>query len=320
MVSKSLTATGRASAAQLLYTTARHSEYERKLEMNHLVRRVLALLSRILPQRASAAAWKVAYARRTRGRYESGRPEEAAVQVFDDIYHDNYWGSSESRSGGGSTRRATRPIRKALPKLFRDLQIRSMLDAPCGDYYWMREVDLPAGCNYVGADIVPSLVGQLKREFPGKDFRLLNIVEDEIFDHFDLWLCRDVLFHLPEAACMSILRRASMSDINFFASTSFTFVQENVDVSIGGFRFINLTKPPFNLPEPMYDFDDFVMPDPPRIIGVWTKQQLALAVETWGSPNAAERQLGSEDFGTVTGEPGTSTPLGLETDLPSVGR
>ena len=55
----------------------------------------------------------------------------------------NGWQSPESKSGGSSTLSATAAIRAALPRLLSDLGVAVLIDAPCGDFNWMRHVDLP---------------------------------------------------------------------------------------------------------------------------------------------------------------------------------
>lgn len=67
--------------------------------------------------------------------------------TFTSIYRNNGWGSLESRSGAGSTLASTANIRRELPGLVERLNIRTLLDAPCGDFNWMKEVALPAGCT-----------------------------------------------------------------------------------------------------------------------------------------------------------------------------
>ena len=62
--------------------------------------------------------------------------------AFERIYSANEWGSNESRSGLGSNLDLTHQVRRALPPLLRGLAVKSMLDAPCGDYNWMPHVDL----------------------------------------------------------------------------------------------------------------------------------------------------------------------------------
>src|SRR4051812_27850000 len=62
--------------------------------------------------------------------------------VFSDIYRNNSWGDAESVSGRGSTLARTEVIRRSLPGLLESVGARSLLDAPCGDFNWMRHVEL----------------------------------------------------------------------------------------------------------------------------------------------------------------------------------
>src|SRR5664279_1649792 len=61
-----------------------------------------------------------------------------AAAVFTEHYTTNSWGVEETRSGLGSTVQSTQAIREALPKLIAELQIRTLLDIPCGDFNWMK--------------------------------------------------------------------------------------------------------------------------------------------------------------------------------------
>jgi hypothetical protein len=64
-------------------------------------------------------------------------------QIFADVCDSQAWRSAESGSGTGSEVAVTAPVRDALPELLRRLGIKTMLDAPCGDWNWMRLVELP---------------------------------------------------------------------------------------------------------------------------------------------------------------------------------
>ena len=79
---------------------------------------------------------------------------------FTRIYEQNRWNDGESRSGIGSTVDGTAKLREELPRLVQSLGATSLLDAPCGDFNWMREVEWPAGFEYIGADIVTALIEQ----------------------------------------------------------------------------------------------------------------------------------------------------------------
>jgi hypothetical protein len=92
--------------------------------------------------------------------------------AFEHIYPVNEWGCNESRSGLGSNLDLTQQVRRALPPLLRAFAMKSMLDAPCGDYNWMPHVDL--GCtHYIGCDIVPELIAANRERHPGIEF--LNV-------------------------------------------------------------------------------------------------------------------------------------------------
>ncbi len=96
-----------------------------------------------------------------------------AAGVFAGIYAHNTWGDAESRSGGGSAMCATASVRPALPGLLRDLRIRSVLDAPCGDVNWMQSL-LPQIHEYVGLDIVGPLVEANQARFGSASARSLQ--------------------------------------------------------------------------------------------------------------------------------------------------
>src|SRR5690242_13495129 len=75
------------------------------------------------------------------------------------IYTTNLWGSAESVSGLGSAPAEMRALRATLLDLLKDLHVRTLVDAPCGDFGWLGDGDLPVE-SYVGLDIVESLVAR----------------------------------------------------------------------------------------------------------------------------------------------------------------
>src|SRR5258705_1028102 len=84
---------------------------------------------------------------------------EPRYTVFRRIFDLNLWGNRESISGEGSTLERTAAIRAELPGLLARHGVRSMLDAPCGDFFWMKELALDVD-SYIGADIVPELIAR----------------------------------------------------------------------------------------------------------------------------------------------------------------
>jgi glycosyltransferase involved in cell wall biosynthesis len=114
------------------------------------------------------------------------------------IYETGKWGTAESRSGVDSSRQATDRLRAELINLLEDEDVETIFDAGCGDFNWMREIR--RNWDYTGGDIVPGLIEELNISFGSKDCRFVvfDIVED-IPAKVDLIICRDVLFHLPNA-------------------------------------------------------------------------------------------------------------------------
>src|SRR6476660_5261354 len=82
--------------------------------------------------------------------------------VFAPFYTDNRWGDSESASGPGSNLEATAKLRSELPVLLAELGARTLLDAACGDFNWMKETDLRLE-HYTGVDVIGDIVVRNQR-------------------------------------------------------------------------------------------------------------------------------------------------------------
>ena len=226
------------------------------------------------------AAWRAAYpAFRRPERYAGVEYEGDRVATFETIYVENRWQSDESRSGDGSTLDQTTILRKRLPQLMRSLGAKSLLDAPCGDFNWMREVEFSSDVTYIGGEIVPALVEELRDRYGriGRDFIQLDIVADPL-PPADVWLCRDVLFHLSEADIKATLENFARSNVQYLLTTTYDFVTQNADIQSGGFRFINLQIAPFNFGPPQHSIDDFLAPEPPRRLGLWCREDVVAAL------------------------------------------
>src|SRR2546421_6622590 len=104
-----------------------------------------------------------------------------AGEIFTDIYRTRKWADAESVSGRGSTLARTRVVREALPVLLEGVGTRSLFDAACGDFNWMRHVEL-RGVEYTGADVVPGLVGRNREMYggEGRAFVVLDITRDRL--------------------------------------------------------------------------------------------------------------------------------------------
>lgn len=173
------------------------------------------------------------------------------ASVFTNVYHRNLWLDPESRSGPGSSLARTVVVREALARALRDLRVRTLLDAPCGDFNWMQAVDL-SGVEYIGVDIVADLVASLRRALarPGRQF-LLGDLTVQPLPCADLVLCRDCLVHLPTAAALAAVANFRRSGSTCLLTTTFPAHEHNEDVAPGGWRPLNLERPPFRFPPPL---------------------------------------------------------------------
>ena len=121
-------------------------------------------------------------------------------EIFSDYWKNNQWQNSESKSGDGSTLLYTEHIRREIPLLLSRLGARSLLDAPCGDFNWFKEVELPQEISYVGGDIVEEMIHEVSIKY-GNEHRKF-IVQDVIsgdLPYVDIWMCRDLILPLSRS-------------------------------------------------------------------------------------------------------------------------
>src|SRR6266700_236654 len=194
-----------------------------------------------------------------------------AEKIFTRIYARNSWRDAESRSGPGSTIARTDLLRSRLSDMVRELQVRSLLDVPCGDFNWMRLTELP-GVDYIGADVVLELVraSALHYGIPGRSFVHLDMLSGAL-PKMDLILCRDGLVHFSFPDIVGALRAIKESRSTYLLVTTFPACTKNVDVPTGDWRPLNLELSPFCFPPALR-----LIPDGPRPDGTYPDKTLGL--------------------------------------------
>lgn len=167
---------------------------------------------------------------------------------FAHIYETNLWGSEVSVSGSGSVEEQVSAIRAKLPVLLRELKVQSMLDLPCGDFGWMREVDL-SGIAYTGADIVPDLIARHQQAFASasRRFAVLDLTQDAL-PTVDLVFCRDCLVHLSNRHIWQAIANLKTSGSRWLLTTTFPANAQNTDIEDGDWRLLNFELSPFSFP------------------------------------------------------------------------
>lgn len=173
-------------------------------------------------------------------------------EIFTDYYKNNTWQGKESISGPGSDFEQTKFLIPELSILLKELKIKTMLDAPCGDFNWMRKVDL-GKIEYLGADIVEPLIERNNRKYKKQNisFSVMDIVKDKI-PIVDLIMVRDCFVHLPNDDIRKALNNIKDSGSKYLLTTNFFWknMQCNMDIKIGGWRRLDFTSAPFNFKYP----------------------------------------------------------------------
>ncbi|UCS91983.1 class I SAM-dependent methyltransferase [Echinicola marina] len=176
----------------------------------------------------------------------------SSKEIFEEINGKNTWGSKESVSGKGSEIKHTRILLRKLNILNQELRIKSMLDAPCGDFNWMKNLDRE-GIKYTGMDIVEDVINKLSDEYADESvliFKKGNIIEDQL-PKVDLIFCRDCLVHFSFSDIDKTLRNFKNSGSKYLLTTTYGARKINRDIATGGWRPINLEITPFNLGTPL---------------------------------------------------------------------
>jgi len=195
------------------------------------------------------------------------------TDIFLDIYNTNFWRDQESRSGTGSSIIKTRRLADNLPELFKQFDIKSILDLPCGDYNWMRIVNL-SDIEYTGADLVPEIVKDNRIKYPEVNFIELDLIDGEI-PYADLVLIRDCLVHFPNQLVFKSLYNICLSDCKYVLTTTFPEHVNTNDIEMGKWRALNLEADPFNLPKPLYIINEGLVGDAyDKSMALWSVEDI----------------------------------------------
>jgi SAM-dependent methyltransferase len=195
--------------------------------------------------------------------------------IFSNIYDNHGFGSLESRSGPGSTLDETQKLRESIKKIIKDKNIKSVVDIPCGDFNWMKEIVFNFD-SYIGGDIVKKAIEENNERYSNSRIKFIefDIVNDEI-PNGDLLIVRDIIGHFPIEDGVKILKNILNSKCKYLLSTTWAkkigndwfpcekndVHRENEGVDYGRFYPVNLMSNPFNLPNAEIYLEEDVMVD-----------------------------------------------------------
>lgn len=203
---------------------------------------------------------------------------------FEIIYKYSYWraNQNESKSGYGSSFRATKNILIELKNFIDKENIQNLFDAPCGDFFWLKKLNLN-NSNYVGADIVKDMIKKNNENYSNINVKFIEFdILNQVPSKFDLIFNRDCLVHFRDKDVIKAILNFKKSESKFFASTTYPNVNKNILSDLPDkWRPINLCAAPFNLPKPYillddnYDYEDKTfIPKKEKYIGVWKIEDL----------------------------------------------
>jgi len=176
--------------------------------------------------------------------------------VFTKIYETNAFRGEESVSGPGANLQQTFGVRRWIPQILEQLKCSSMLDIPCGDFNWMKEV-LPGlrekNVLYIGADIVRDLIEKNIATYEKANFVELDLCSSSL-PCVDLVFCRDCLGHLSTSSVRRAVANLKKSGSTWLVATTFQKYRPIPEIDDGSWRPVNLCLPPFSWPIPDHLF------------------------------------------------------------------
>jgi hypothetical protein len=176
--------------------------------------------------------------------------EFSRKETFRRIYNTKHW-SAKNISGSGSDISQTDTLLIKLRILIKQLNVKTLVDIPCGDFNWMKHLQIP-DIMYYGGDIVQDITNKNTKNYGSvkRQFFTVDITSGRLSDG-DLLLCRDCFVHLSFNDISLAVKNIKRHKIKYLLTTTFPECSVNEDIVTGDWRPINLILPPFNFPEPI---------------------------------------------------------------------
>ena len=182
--------------------------------------------------------------------------DKALIEAYNKQYTNNgdCWnketcitnGVIETYSGPGSLIRNTNVLVKQLHFFLKKYKIQSIIDMPCGDFNYMKEINLDY-IDYNGYDISENAIERcLKYKKNNINFNILDATNQSLH-YSDLVICKDLFIHLSFEDINKILENIIKSKCKYFAVSRYNNGNViNIDrVSSLNAQAIEITQDPF---------------------------------------------------------------------------
>lgn len=168
----------------------------------------------------------------------------AAASTHEAVFTPQY----VDRSGPGSEVAYSQPYRRWLGTFIFEHSIKSIIDLGCGDAVVMRNTLRAANTPaYLGIDVIPERIRRNREEaLPWFNFECADLRTASL--DAELIVCKDVLQHWSTPDIEGFLDRllANHDKFRFALITNCNYGETvNTDIVTGGWRALDLTKPPF---------------------------------------------------------------------------
>ena len=175
--------------------------------------------------------------------------QQLLTNTFNRIYAEGTWGrdvAGKGTSGTGSTLAITREYRAYLEDFIKTHNIKSVVDAGCGDWTFSSAIDWN-GASYLGVDIASDVVAAVraKHEKGNIKFQVGDITDD--LPAADLLISKDVLQHLSNMLVHNFIENNLRKGKYKWVILTNDRGSHNSDVESGGYRAIDLSAPPFDV-------------------------------------------------------------------------
>lgn len=157
--------------------------------------------------------------------------DKEIIQLYDDQYKEGggCWnrqtcltrGKIETFSGPGSMVINTENLISKFPEIFKKLNIKTMVDIPCGDFNFMQYI-IKDDIDYIGIDISKNAIQRCKKyENSNIKFFQGDIIKNDIPPNKDLILCKDLTLHLSFEDIKTLLNNIVKSKCKYFACSRY---------------------------------------------------------------------------------------------------
>lgn len=193
--------------------------------------------------------------------------------VFTKVYTHNEWGGTPGSfySGDGTHHPDTQRYIDKVRAFIIDQKITTIVEIGCGDFHVAGQILKGLDVNYLGGDVVESLIHHHQETFETDKihFKTINAIDD-VLPAADLIIIRQVLQHLSNEHIQKILKK--LPSFKYALITEHLPASAHPDVNLDKItgphirmKFnsgVFITEPPFNVahstPFLEYPHDDFI--------------------------------------------------------------